>query len=133
MPRSFNCIVLYREGVPASKIISLSSKDAKIYNMFKESENINIYFLTSNRKIYRRTELQMIEVFSELKLEPRCISPAHVPFLMIEDVFTPRQRRILSDIDLRNIKSKSEYMKIPNIKNYKESILSHIHHSLRCD
>ena len=85
----FNYIVLYREGVPASKIISLSSKDAKIYNMFKESENINIYFLTSNRKIYRRTELQMIEDFSELKLEPRCISPAHVPFLMIEDVFTP--------------------------------------------
>ena len=98
----FNNIILYREGTPSESIKSICCKDLKLYNLFEGVEthvdtNVFIYLLTPNRKIYTKYQLESIEAFHTIRLEPNPYTTHNIPYLLVENVLSPL---LLSKIQL---------------------------------
>jgi len=98
----FNNIILYREGTPTENIKSICCKELKLYNLFEGFEthvdtDVFIYLLTPNRKIYTKYQLESIEAFHTIRLEPNPYTTHNIPYLLVENVLSPL---LLSKIQL---------------------------------
>jgi prolyl 4-hydroxylase len=85
----YNTIILYKEGTPTDNIKSICCNTPLIYNLFEDcNENIHMYLLTPNRKIYKKYELESLDEFNKKILEKNKYSNYNVPYLLIENVLS---------------------------------------------
>jgi hypothetical protein len=103
----FHYIILYKEGIPCTNIKSFCSKDCKIYNMFKSPENhMDIYTLTTNRKIYKKYEIKSANEFNTVQLKKNIPYNQNVPYLLVNNVLGPELiKKILHMYDIGNKQS----------------------------
>ena len=86
---NFNTIAIFKSGQPSNGIKCMSTKDSILYGLFKETEDINVYLATPNRKIYKVLQFNSIDEFNKEKIEKSLIQPKNIPYLLIDDVFSP--------------------------------------------
>lgn len=92
----FHHMIFFAEGEPNNEIKHISCNDKQIYSLFQEHDDICIYLMTPNRKIYKHYKIKGMNEFKTLNIENKMVSSSQVPFLMIENVLSPE---LLSTID----------------------------------
>jgi len=87
---NFNYFIFYKDNIPLHFIRHISCNDSKIYNLFDDChEKIHIYFLTPNRKIYKKTILDSFGEFNNITLDLNKQFVYNIPYLLIDNVFSP--------------------------------------------
>jgi len=86
---NFNTIAIFKSGQPSNELKCMSTKDSILYGLFKETDKINVYFATPNRKIYKVLQFNSIDEFNKETIEKSLIQPKNIPYLLIDDVFSP--------------------------------------------
>ena len=86
---NFNTIAIFKSGTASPDLRPISTKDTVLYGLFKETDHINVYLTTPNRKIYKVLQFDSVEDFNKEKIEKSLIQPKNIPYLLIDDVFSP--------------------------------------------
>lgn len=88
---NFNYFIFYKNNLPLQFIRHISCNDSNIYNLFQDSgDKIHIYFLTPNRKIYKKTILDSFDEFNNITLDINKQFVYNIPYLLIDNVFSPK-------------------------------------------
>ena len=112
---NFNTIAIFKSGQPSSELKSMSTKDSILYGLFKETDNINVYLATPNRKIYNVLQFNSVEDFNKEQIEKSLIQPKNIPYLLIDDVFSPELlEKILKYYDNNSNRHTSHYTPTKN-------------------
>ena len=112
---NFNVIIVFKEGTPISEIKGMSTKDDIMYGLFNESDKVIAYFATPNRKIYKITEHDDIDDLLKEKIEKSMIVSSKVPYLFIEDVFSPQLlKKVLDYYDANSERHTPHYTPTKN-------------------
>jgi prolyl 4-hydroxylase len=87
---NFNTIAIFKSGTASPDLRPISTKDTVLYGLFKETDHINVYLTTPNRKIYKVLQFDSVEDFNKEKIEKSLIQPKNIPYLLIDNVFNPQ-------------------------------------------
>tara|TARA_B100001175_G_scaffold316937_2_gene332201 strand:- start:248 stop:1912 length:1665 start_codon:yes stop_codon:yes gene_type:complete len=79
-------IIIFCQGIPPVNIQNICTNDPKLYGLFRENDEINIYHLTPNRKIFDYKQLHNINEYN-MSIE-RPIYQYNVPYLYVNDVLS---------------------------------------------
>ena len=88
LTKNYNIVFIFKQGNPIKSILSYSTNDSKIVDLFNIPEDgINIYFASPNRRIFKIDniiELQQLNLTFFNEYKPNM----HVPYLLIDNVLS---------------------------------------------
>jgi prolyl 4-hydroxylase len=112
---NFNYIILFKDGEPESNIKGMCSKDSILYGLFKKTDTISVYLTTPNRKIYKTYQFNTIEEFNKENIVKSFIQPSNIPYLLIDNVFSPQLlKKVLDFYDNNKHKHTPHYTATKN-------------------
>jgi prolyl 4-hydroxylase len=79
-------IIIFSQGIPPVHMRNIATNNPKIYQLFRENDEINIYHMTPNRKIFEYNKVSNISEYN-MSIEKPLYQP-NIPYLYVHDVLS---------------------------------------------